>query len=45
MGHKTRIMFERYSITTEGDLHEAVGRLSGAAPEQKVVTLKAADAK
>lgn len=43
MGHKTRIMFERYSITTEGDLHEAVGRLSGAAVEQKVIPLKTAE--
>jgi integrase len=44
MGHKTRIMFERYSITTEGDLHEAVGRLSGAAPERGVLPLKTAEA-
>jgi integrase len=42
MGHKTRIMFERYSITTEGDLHEAVGRLAGGAPDAGVVPLKAA---
>jgi integrase len=41
MGHKTRSMFERYSITTEGDLHEAVSRLNGAAPEQNVIPLKA----
>ena len=40
MGHKTRIMFERYSITTEGDLHEAVRRLSTSAPDQEVVPLK-----
>ena len=44
MGHKTRIMFERYSITTEGDLHEAVGRLNRAAPDTEVVPLKAAEA-
>ncbi len=41
MGHKTRIVFERYSITTEGDLHEAVGRLTASATEQKVTPLKA----
>jgi integrase len=41
MGHKTRSMFERYSITTEGDLHEAVGRLSGAAPEHNVMMVSA----
>jgi integrase len=39
MGHKTRIMFERYSITTEGDLHEAVGRL---APDYGVLSMKTA---
>ena len=44
MGHKTRIMFERYSITTEGDLHEAVGRLGAPAPKQGVVPIKAARA-
>ena len=36
----TRIMFERYSITTEGDLHEAVERLN-APPKQGVIPLKA----
>lgn len=45
MGHKTRIMFERYSITTEGDLHEAVARLSSAAPERAVIPLKALEAR
>lgn len=43
MGHKTRIMFERYSITTEGDLHEAVGRLVGSAPDTGVIPIKAAE--
>jgi integrase len=42
MGHKTRIMFERYSITTEGDLHEAVARLSAAVPDRGVVLMKEA---
>ena len=39
MGHKTRIMFERYSITAEGDLHEAVGRLNAAKPELGVIPI------
>ena len=42
MGHKIRIMFERYSITTEGDLHEAVGRLAGSGPDAGVIPMKAA---
>ena len=30
-GHKTRSVFERYNITSPGDLHDAVRRLDAAA--------------
>jgi integrase len=38
---RDRVFHSLRASTTEGDLHEAVGRLDGAGPEQKVTPLKA----
>jgi hypothetical protein len=33
-GHKTRSIFDRYHIVSEGDLREAARRLNGTIPTQ-----------